>query len=204
MRQPPAKIRLLGPGAPRCNALVLILQGDGDPQPAERLADSLRLIVPDSRFALFELDLDGQPGLPELDAALDETCRQLGLQPSQAVVVGHGRAARLALDAAIRGAAPIGGSVAVIPPLDPSAPGARWRLMRVRILDRLPDTVVDAKLRALVDSLHARQFDMRCVVLPAADRMSPSMLLHAAETFLLELVATAGEEAGRKRKRWAG
>lgn len=193
MRRLPAHIRLLGPGAPRCDALVLILQGEGDPQPAERLADRLRSAMPRSEFALFEVDLAGSEGLPELDIALTETCVQLGLQPSQVVLLGHGRTARLALDAALKGAHPISGAVVVCPPPDADAPMARWRLVRVRILHRVSDAVTDTRLRGLLDSLRARQLDVRCMFLPAADRMSEEMLLHAAEVFLVELVASASQ-----------
>lgn len=198
MRQLPARIRLLNPGRTRFDALVVILQAHAGYEPAGRLAEALRLAVPGGLFALFEVDLDRTNGFAELDIALTETCLQLRLQPSQVILLGQGRSARFALDSALRGAHPICGALVVCPPSDTEAPPASWRLVRVRILQRVASSLDDERLRLLLESLHAREIDVRCMVLPPANEMDTDVVLRAAEVFLVELVACASRSVERR------
>jgi hypothetical protein len=157
------------------------------------LAADLGASMPRTLFAVFEFDSEGTEPLRDFEAVLTETCEQLGLSSSQVILLARGPAAGLALDAALLGAHPLCGVVVLDPPTVLAATAARWRGVRVRILQSKFADPSGLRLLALTKSLHAMDVDVRCLLLPGA--ADDALVLRATQAFLAELTACASRAA---------
>ncbi|WP_229194097.1 hypothetical protein [Bradyrhizobium acaciae] len=118
--------------------------------------------------------------------ALDRT----GMTPRQLILLGEGHLARRMLELALRGELPCGGIVAV----DVAADALPFRIVptvaAIRLVVHRND---DAPQGSLIGALRAADLDARIINLDlTAGRGAEAAAASAAETFVLELVATIG------------
>jgi hypothetical protein len=157
--------------------------------PVKDRAADLGASMPHTLFAVFEFDSEGTEPLRDFEAALAEACEQLGMSSSQVIILARGPAAGLALDAALLGAHPLCGVVVLDPPTVIAATAARWRGVRVRILQNESADPGGLRLVGLTKSLHALEVDVRCLLLPSA--ADDAVVVRATQSFLAELTACA-------------
>jgi hypothetical protein len=128
----------------------------------------------------------------EILAAVDATLDRHGVPAQQLILLGEGMAARSVLELVLRGALACGGLLAIGVPCDalsfPVAPTAAAIRLVVSPQSRAaPD--------ALIDALRTADIDERIIKLNPAGGNDGLIAASAAETFVLELVATVGHQA---------
>jgi hypothetical protein len=187
-------------GAP-ADALIILLFAQGQAAEAQDLAAQWAPSVPRSVFAGLELDLTARrPDLVGLRAVIAEAADRHGLQSQQIVLLGAGRAGRLAIDLALLGVVPGAAVITLDIPLEsapttlPPAPAS------VRMVQHsTADDPQGERFRAVVEALQRWQVDVRSMLLPDLEAATQRAKLRAAGAFLVELVANASRLASTTR-----
>ena len=198
---PPPTMRLhrLGrddEGAP-VDALIVIVFGEGERAEVVEFTRQWAPAVPRGTFAGLELDLTARRiDLPGVRALIDEAADEHALQEQQIVLLGAGRAGRLAIDLAMLGVVPGAAGIAVDSPLESTpttlAPGpASVRMVQHSTTD---DPGAE-RFHAVVDALQRRQVNVRTMLLPDLGAATQRAARRAAGAFLVELVANASRSA---------
>jgi hypothetical protein len=117
-------------------------------------------------------------------AALD----RVGMTPRQLILLGERAFARNMLELALRGELPCGGIVAI----DVSCGALPFRIVPTVTSIRLVVRHDDEPRGKLIDALRAADLDARIINLDLAAGRGAGAAASAAETFVLELVATIG------------
>jgi hypothetical protein len=149
-----------------------------------------RRLTPLARWVPIEVgELKHASTLHGVAAALD----RVGMAPRQLILLGEGSAGRHALELVLQGALRCGGIVAI----DISYSAQPFRVMPTGTAIRL---VVhhDGSQRptdSLIGALRAADLDARIINLNTAAGCTAGAAASAAETFVLELVATIGRQA---------
>lgn len=179
------------------DALVVILFGPGQEAEAEALARQWGPAVPSGVFAGLELDLTARRvDLVGLRTLLAEAADRHGLQTQQIVLLGAGRAGRLAIDLALLGVVPGAAVVTLDIPLESAPATLAPAMASVRMVQHsTPDDPAGERFRAVVEALQRRQVNIRSMLLPDLETATQRATLRAAGAFLVELVANAGRLA---------
>jgi hypothetical protein len=122
-------------------------------------------------------------------AALD----RFGMAPRQLILLGEGPVARRALEFVLRGVLRCGGIVAI----DVSCGALPFRILPTVTAIRLVvhDDGSQRSPDSLIGALRAADLDARIINLGTAAGCAGGAAASAAETFVLELVATIGRQA---------
>lgn len=186
-------LRREDPRAP-VDAMIVILFGEGRRAGAEEFARQWGPAVPRGVFAGLELDLDARRiDLPRLRALIDEAADEHGLEGRQIVLIGAGRAGRLAIDLSMLGVAPGAAVIALDIPLEAIPTSLASTPSSVRMIQQsTPDDPGGERFHAVVDALQRRQVSVRSMLLPELGPAATRAARRAAGAFLVELVANAG------------
>jgi hypothetical protein len=181
-------------GSGGADALIVILFGQGKKADAEELARQWGPAVPCAVFVGLELDLNARRmDLVALRALLSDVLDRQGQQGGQVILLGSGRAGRVAIELALLGVVPGASVITLDIPLEPvptaltPAPG----LVRM-VQSGTPDDPKGERFKAVVDTLQRRQIDIHSMLLPDFEPATQRAALRAAGSFLVELVANAG------------
>jgi hypothetical protein len=188
---------------PSPDALIIILFEPGGHSQARDFATQWAPRVPRGVFTGLEIAQDARRmGLASLRAVLSEAAASHGLLSRQVVLLGAGRAGRLAIDFVLQGVVAGAAAIALDIPLD-ATPGLRFLSPGfVRLVQHTAEEDPRGeRFHAVVDALHRRQIDVRSMVLPRSPTPDPTVTDRAAGTFLMELVAKAGR-VGRIGEPW--
>jgi hypothetical protein len=160
--------------------------------PANGIAQALphwRRLTPLATWAVVKVrSTDRSEILGDVDAVLERH----GIPARQLVLLGEGIAARHALELVLQGALACAGLLAIGIPCH----ALSFRIAPTAAAIRL---VVGPQGRdapdALIDALRAADIDQRVIRLNPVGAAAPHAAASAAETFVLELVATVGHQA---------
>ena len=202
-QSPTQRLRRFSPdnsGAP-ADALIVILFGQGQEADAEALAAQWSPAVPRGAFAGLELDLTtARVDLVAVRVLLAEAADQHGLQTQQIVLLGAGRAGRLAIDLALLGVVPGAAVITLDIPLESAPTTLAPATAAVRMVQRSsPDDPRGERFHAVVEALQRRQVNIRSMLLPDLEAATHRATLRAAGAFLVELVANASRLASAAR-----
>jgi hypothetical protein len=180
-------------GAP-VDALIVILFGQGHRAEAEEFARHWTPAVPRGAFAGLEIDLTARRiDLVALRALIDEAAEEHDLEGWQIVLLGAGRAGRLAIDLAMLGVVPGAAVIALDIPLESTPTNLAPIPASVRMVQHsTPDDPDGERFHAVVDALQRRQVNVRSMLLPDLGVATQRATRRAAGAFLVELVANAG------------
>jgi hypothetical protein len=122
-----------------------------------------------------------------------DALERFGMAPRQLILLGEGPVARRALELVLQGALRCGGIVAV----DVSCSAPLFRIVptvtAIRVV--VHDDGSQRPPKSLIGALRAADLDARIINLNAAAGCAAGAAASAAETFVLELVATIGRQA---------
>jgi hypothetical protein len=181
-------------GSGGADAMIVILFGRGERADAEDLARQWAPAVPCGVFVGLELDLNARRmDLVALRALFSEALDRQGHHGGQVILLGAGRAGRVAIELALLGVVPGASVITLDIPLDVGpttltpAPGF------VRMVQcGTQDDPKGERFKAVVETLQRRQIDIHSMRLPDLEPASQRAALRAAGAFLVELVANAG------------
>lgn len=176
------------------DALIVILFGEGELAEVEAFTRQWAPAVPRGAFIGLELDLAARRiNLADLRALIDKAADTHALQERQIVLLGAGRAGRLAIDLAMLGAVPGAAVIALDIPLEATPTNLVPIPASVRMVQHsTPDDPNGERFHAVVDALQRRQVNVRSMLLPDLGAATERATRRAAGAFLVELVANAG------------
>ena len=202
-QSPTQRLRRFGPdnSATPADALIVILFGRGQEADAEELALRWGPAVPGGAFAGLELDLTTpRVDLVGVRALLAEAADHHGLQTQQIVLLGAGRAGRLAIDLALLGVVPGAAVITLDIPLESPPTTLAPATAAVRMVQHSsPDDPMGERFHAVVEALQRREVNIRSMLLPDLEAATQRATLRAAGAFLVELVANASRLAPAAR-----
>jgi hypothetical protein len=179
--------------AARSPAGVIVGVIAGPEGPAGAIAQALphwRRLTPLAVWSTVNLQ---RPGPTEIMRGVDAMLARHGIRARQLILLGEGRAGRLALELVLQGALSCAGMLAIaIPcaalpfPIVPTAAAIRL-VVSPQDLGHTPNDLVSA--------LRTADIDERIIRLSPASADDSRVAASAAETFVLELVATVGHQA---------
>jgi hypothetical protein len=174
------------------DALVALLFAPGEAEAAAHLAAEWRTSVPGVEFAGLELcpQAHRQDYTPLRQALLDMV-RDRAIWPSRLILFGAGAAAALALALVFERAIWSVGVIGLDAPLD-ALSAAQSTSSRIRLVQR-PAPDGNIRLQALLRSLRRSLIDVRAMTLPEGTELSSPVAARACGTFILEMVAHAGQ-----------
>jgi hypothetical protein len=175
------------------DALVIILFEEGQKAGAEDFARLWGPGIPRGLFAGLEVDLTSRRvDLMALRSLVAETAETTGLQTQQVVLLGAGRAGRLAIDLALLGVVPGAAVITLDIPLESAPVALSPAPASVRMVQHSsPDDPGGERFHAVVEALQQRQVNVRSMLLPDLETVSQRATRRAAASFLVELVANA-------------
>jgi hypothetical protein len=181
-------------GSGGADATIVILFGHGERAEAEDLARQWAPAVPSGVFVGLELDLNARRmDLVALRTLFSEALDRQGHQGGQVILLGAGRAGRVAIELVLLGVVPGASVITLDIPLDAGpttltpAPGF------VRMVQcGTPDDPRGERFKAVVETLQRRQIDIHSMRLPDLEPTTHRAAVRAAGAFLVELVANAG------------
>jgi hypothetical protein len=187
-------------GAP-VDALIVILFGEGERAEVAEFTRQWAPAVPRGAFAGLEIDLAARRiDLASLRALIDEAADEHALQERQIVLLGAGRAGRLAIDLAMLGVVPGAAVIALDIPLESAPTALAPSPASVRMVQHsTPDDPRGERFHAVVDALQRRQVNVRSMLLPNLGAATERATRRAAGAFLVELVANASRSAPAER-----
>jgi hypothetical protein len=196
-RPPTLQLHWLSPDDAPGDALVIILFEQGQKAGAEHLAQLWGPGIPRSVFAGLEIDLaPRRTDLVALRTLVDETVESRGLQTDQVVMLGAGRAGRLAIDLALLGVVPGAAVITLDIPLEAAPTALAPVPASVRMVQHsTPDDPDGERFHAVVEALQQRRVNVRSMLLPDLEAASLRATQRAAGAFLVELVANASRLA---------
>ena len=181
-------------GSGGADALIVILFGQGKKADVEELTRQWAPAVPRAAFVGLELDLNARRmDLVAIRALLGDALDRHGQQGGQVILLGTGRAGRVAIELALLGVVPGASVITLDIPLDSGpttltpAPG----LVRM-VQSGTPDDPRGERFKAVVETLQRRQIDIHSMLLPDLEPATQRAARRAAGAFLVELVANAG------------
>ena len=179
------------------DALIVMLYDKGQRAEVEELTQQWAPAVPRGAFAGLELDLAlRRIDLVSVRAIIDEAAEERDLQAWQIVLLGAGRAGRLAIDLAMLGVVPGAAVIALDIPLESTPSNLAPTPGSVRMVQHsTPDDPDGARFHAVVDALQRRRVNVRSMLLPDLGVATQRATRRAAGAFLVELVAAAGRMA---------
>ena len=180
-------------GAP-VDALVVILHGEGQLAEVEEFTRQWAPAAPRGAFAGLELDLAARRiDLVSVRGVIDEAADQHDLQGWQIILLGAGRAGRLAIDMAMLGVVPGAAVIALDIPLESTPTNLAPIPASVRMVQHSTSDDPDGeRFHAVVDALQRRHVNVRSMLLPDLGVVTQRASRRAAGAFLVELVASAG------------
>jgi hypothetical protein len=200
---PTLRLRRLGREdvGPPVDAMIVILYSADQRAEVEELARHWAPAVPRGAFAGLELDLTARRvDLASLRALIDEAADELGLEGRQVVLIGAGRAGRLAIDLSMLGVAPGAAVIALDIPLDAVPTSLAPTPSSVRMIQQsTPDDPGGERFHAVVGALQGRGVNVRSMLLPELGAVAQRAARRAAGAYLVELVANAGRLAPTAR-----
>jgi hypothetical protein len=175
-------------------ALILVIAANGTAgDQAEEFARRWQASVPGAAFVPIEVELTGtRADAARLARLASDAASSRSLRPSQAVLLGTGGGARLAMDLLIQnlvaGVGVLGFDIPLWPlpsPLPPTA--AMVRLIQHK---NRPDGESSQYL-AFAEALQREGVDVRSMILPPRGEISREATFRAGAAYLAELVAAA-------------
>jgi predicted esterase len=189
-------------GLPDALIVILFAARDGAAEPLG-FARHWQPTVPQAAFVGVELDAAApRTGLAALRRAAAEAARARSIHPSQIILFGTGAAGRLAVDGVLQQTIPAAGVIGLDIPLASAPSHLRPTATMVRLVQHTADDDPQAtRVHALIAAMQRNGIDVRSMILPHGAPGSPSVVMRAGGTFLVELVAKASRISA-KRGSW--
>lgn len=131
--------------------------------------------------------------LVALRVLLGDMLDRHGRHSGQVILLGAGRAGRVAIELAMLGVVPGASVITIDIPLDCAPTTLTPAPAFVRMVQsRTRDDPKGESFKAVVETLQRRQIDIHSMLLPDLEEASQRACLRAAGAFLVELVANAG------------